>query len=89
MNKELREQVVKKFNVWRSAYYYLLLYGKPMGREHDNLADELITLIANATLDKAKDAINCQADYVSSENGGYINYSECIEAIEQLREGEG
>ena len=38
----------------------------------------------NDILDEVKEVINSQADYVASENGGYINYSDCIEAIDNL-----
>ena len=58
MNKaELREQALKRFDAWRSAYADLLLYGKPMPVEQDNVIDETITLIRTATLAEVSKAI--------------------------------
>ena len=76
MNKELRDKADDILFEWENDI------SSGAGHNHRSaIRDELINLI----LDDVKDVINSQADYVSSENGGYINYSDCIEAIDNLR----
>ena len=42
--------------------------------------------IHQGTLDRVIEMLNCWPDYVASENGGYINYDETIDAINLLGE---
>ena len=53
---------------------------------YNMLNDVQVKRIIKIILDDVKYAIDSWADHIETNNGGYVNYSEVMEAIDGIRE---